>query len=515
MEKFFKRPWVVVGAIAVITAFFALQLPRVELDNDATGFIPEDNEAYLISEHLEEVYGEDEGVVMFVGLERKQGTVFDQAFLSRLREFTDAVEDISIVEEAASILTMPYITGKDDSIIVADLVDDDFTGTPAEIAELKRRLSSWDLYKGQLVSDNFSATQVIINLNIATEDLMRDDVNADVANIRKTANTMFDGLATVYLAGQPVMTDTTNNAMMTDLTVLIPLVLVVILAVLLFSFRRWTFVALPLLTVVVAVIWAMGAMPLLGFKMSFMMVILPIILIAVGSAYSIHVVSHYLDAVKGQTLSRDEHREFVFSVLRKVLKPVLLAALTTMAGFVSFCFTYLVPMRSFGYFSCFGVAVALLAAITLIPALLLIRGPEKERVVKKAKEKKLSRLDTALGDIFTAIAGKKAAVLAITAVVLAVSIYGLSKVVVDSSMVEFFSDDSDISRSDRFIREYFGGSTQLTLSVEADTTEALLNPRTLTALDDLAVYLTERVPHVGKVAGFTDMIKRMNQLFNR
>jgi predicted RND superfamily exporter protein len=512
VEKFFKHPWGVVGVITLITVFFALQLPQAEIDNDMNGFVPDDNEVQIISENIKDLFGEEIG--MFVGLERKYGTVFDQAFLARIRDFTDVVEQIPIVKEVTSILSMPYITADGDSIFVTDLVDEDFTGTPDEIAELKRRLASWDLYQGSTVSENFAATQIVVSLNISMEDLRQPEVEADIKEIRTEAEKTFSSLAAVYLTGEPVMTSVVNDYMRTDLVVLIPLVLVVVLAVLFFSFHRFTFVALPLLTVVVSVIWAIGAMPLLGFKLTMLSIILPIILIAVGSAYGIHVVTHYLHDTKDKIFTADEHRALVFTVLRKVFKPVLLAALTTMAGFVSFCFTWLSPMRDFGYFSCFGTAVSFVIAVTLIPALLLIRGPRRQKTAKQAGQKKASRLDTLLADIFSAVAARKGIVLIITVVVAVFSVYGLTKLVVDNSMVEFFREDSDISRSDRFIRNYFGGSAQVNVVVEADSTETLFNPVVLSSLDNLSAYLTERVPYVGKVSGFTDMIKRMNQMFN-
>jgi predicted RND superfamily exporter protein len=512
MEKFFKHPWVVTGVIALVTVFFAIQLPRAEMDNDMEGFVPDDNETQIISENIKDLFGEETGI--FVGLERKYGSVFDQAFLVRIRDFTDVVEQIAIVKEVTSILSMPYITADENSIFVTDLVDEDFTGTPDEIAELKRRLASWDMYQGSTVSENFAATQIVVSLNVSMEDLEKPEVEADIKEIRVKAEEIFSGLATVYLTGEPVITSIANEYMRTDLGVLIPLVLVVVLGVLFFSFRRFTFVALPLLTVVISVIWTIGAMPLLGFKLTTLSIILPVILIAVGSAYGIHVVTHYLHDTKDKIFTAGEHHELVFAVLRKVFKPVLLATLTTMAGFISFCFTWLSPMRDFGYFSCFGTAVSFVIGVTLIPALLLIRGPRRQKTAKRSVEKKASRLDTILADILTVVAARKGIVLAITVVVVIYSVYGLTKLVVENSMIEFFRKDSSVSRSDRFIRDYFGCSTQVDVVVEADSTETLFNPVVLSSLDNLSAYLTERVPYVGKVSGFTDMIKRMNQMFN-
>jgi predicted RND superfamily exporter protein len=328
--------------------------------------------------------------------------------------------------------------------------------------------------------------------------------------VRNIAGEMFDGFAEIYFAGQPVIGAGLTSSMRSDLIVLIPLVIIVVLAVLFFSFRRWTFVMLTLLTVIIAVVWAVGAMPILGMKLSILSSVLPVILIAVGSAYGIHVVTHYAKDIENGVQSWDEHQTLVLSLVQKLIKPVFLAALTTFAGFVSFCFTTVQPIREFGIFASFGVIVSFVVAITLIPAILIIRGPKKIVSAHKGGDK----MSGVLGNTFMAITGRKGLVLTLTVVTLGASLYGLSKVVVDNSLVAFFRDNADVSRSDRFIRERFGGSKLITLSVEADDTETMLGPEALKAVNDLSVYLTERVPLVGKVMGFTDMIKRMNQLFN-
>ncbi|MDR1363485.1 MAG: MMPL family transporter [Spirochaetaceae bacterium] len=512
MEKFYKHPIIIIAVITVITLFFAAQLPRAELDNNNTRFVPKEQTARVESEHIEDVLGPS--VMIMVGLERPYGTVFDPAFLERMREYGEVIENVEFVKNVNSIMSTQYITGSADSIIVTDLVEDDFTGTADEIAELKRRIASWDLYRGALVSDNLSAAQIIVNFDVKTEDAGHPDVVASMIEIRETAKEMFAGLAEVYVTGLPVISATINDAMGTDLAILIPIVALVVLLVLFLSFRRFTFVVLPLLTVLVAVVWTIGAMPLLGIKLSVICSILPVILMAVGSAYGIHVVTHYIEDTRNRALSVEEHRAIVISLMRKLIKPVFLAGLTTFAGFGSFCFTSIPPMREFGYFSSFGVLASFIVAITLIPAILLIRGP---RVLKEHEKKQSSAEHSVNGAIettFVAIARKRVLVISITIIALAVSAYGLSKLVVDNSTIDFFRSDTDISRSDEFIRKYFGGSRDVAILVEADSSEELLDPAVLSAIDGLSSYLAERVPDVGKVVGFTDVIKRVNQVFN-
>lgn len=478
-------------------------------------FCPETLPERITAKHFEAEYGDS--ITIMVGLERKFGTVFESAFLSHIREFGEIIETNELVKDVTSIMSTQYITSDSESIIVTDLVDEDFSGTKPEIADLQRRIDSWDMYRGSLVSDDLSSTQVVIELNATPDEAGEPEVIAVLSEIRETAKEMFAEIVEVYTAGQSVVSPTLTESALTDLVVLVPLTALVLLAVLVLSFRRFSYVTLPLLTVIVATIWSIGAMPLLGIKLTLLSVVLPIILMAVGSAYGIHVVSHYKDEIRDKTFTVEEHRCFVLELVRKLLKPVFLAALTTFAGFISFCFAPLVIMRNFGIFASFGVMAAFAVALTLVPAILLLRGP---RAVKLADKKKTGNKKPAfdfgneLTVIMTAVTQKKSLVLVVTALVIVLSIAGTFRVTIDNSMVEFFSADSEVNRSDRFIREHFGGSAQLIVSVEAEDTQTLLNPEVLGALDGLCTYLTDRVPKIGKVTGFTDMVKRMNQMFN-
>jgi predicted RND superfamily exporter protein len=93
-------------------------------------------------------------------------------------------------------------------------------------------------------------------------------------------------------------------------------------------------------------------------------------------------------------------------------------------------------------------------------------------------------------------------------------VWGSTKLIIDNVTVEYFKENTDIARSDRFIREKFGGSKTVNIALEADTTEALLDPKALGPMDELAATFMERNPLVGKIVGFPDMIKRINQVFN-
>jgi predicted RND superfamily exporter protein len=513
VRKLYTYPWLIVAVIAVITVFFAVQLPRAELDNNNLRFVPPDDPALETSRWIDNTFGSS--FFILIGLHRQYGTVFDREFLNCIREYTHTIQEIPVVKEVTSLISADYITSNDGAIVAEKLVNDDFSGSPQEIAELKRRLLSWSMYDRALFSDDFTATQILIPLTIEADAAASKEVTEHFLQIRDIARETFSPFATVYVTGMPIIASTVNEAMNADLKLLVPLVVLVVLVVLFFSFRAFTPVVLPLLTVLIATVWSVGAMPLFGIKLSVISTVLPVILVAVGSAYGIHVVTHYLAgyrAARGRNtaITREEHRELVLTVIMKIQKPLFLTALTTVVAFASFCFTSVAPCREFGYFASFGVAAAFIVAISLIPALLIIRGPRRI----SGEEYATGDISVFLANNLIRIAQHKKIILLLVVITAVVSVYGISRLIIDNVMVEYFRPNTDIYRSDVFVRQQFGGSKVVSIVVEADSPAVILRPDTLSAMDGLSDYLQYKVPHVGKVMGFTDLIKRINQVFN-
>jgi hypothetical protein len=513
MEKFFKHPRLIVAVIGAITIFFALQLPRAQLDNNNFRFVPVNDPSRVAVARISEVFGSQ--VNILVGLERRYGTILDADFLQKLRQLVDKMREVDMVESVSSVITTDYIEGVGDSVVVSPIVGDDFSGTAGEIAELKDKLLGWDAYRRSLVSDNLTATQIIVSLSIHADEAGSPRSIAAYYRLRELAYSAGFSGTTVYVAGLPVLSAAVNEACNRDLIFLVPLVVIIIVAVLFISFRRPGGVLLPLLTVLISAVWSIGAMPLFGVRLSIVSTVLPVILVAVGSAYGIHVVSHYYDDVaKRSPLDREGNKRLIFAVIRKVRWPVFLAALTTFAGFFSLCFTSVLPIREFGIFASFGVLAAFAVSLTLIPALIIIRGPVAPKKKDAGEAATEDRLSAAIADSFCAAAAKKRSTIGIFAILGLVSLIGLSRVITDNVLVEYFKDYTDVVKADRFIREKFGGTKSISIVVSSDTPGDVLRPEVLSAMDGLSTYASEKIPEVGKVLSFTDFVKRINQVLN-
>ena len=512
-KNFYKHPVSMLITILAITLFFALQIIRLNFDNNNFRFIPKNDPSRISAKKIADIFGED--VPILIGIERRFSTIIDKEFLDEVKQLDEKLKEIELVKNTVLITNTTHIDIGEEGIVSELLIPPDFSGMEEEIKAIKHKLRSWDMYERSLVSEDLHATQILVFLNITNEESGSPETIAACRKIMKLTDSWNFPDSKIYLTGTPIFNEIVNEATAHDLSFLVPLVIIVVLGVLFLSFRRFTGVFLPLLTVICSVIWALGAMALFNVPLSILSTILPIILIAVGSAYGIHVINHYYDeVVQDDSISKEEHKEQVIKALSEVIRPVFLAALTTFAGFVSFCFTSVVPIFEFGIFSSFGVAAAFLISITLIPGILILRGPKKPSMRWADKKDNTSRLDRGIASTFVLIAEHSRSVILFVGLIIIFSIFGVKKLVIDNVLMEYFDKDVAVIQSDTFMRKHFGGSKVLEMVIKTQDGSDVLRPDILKAIDDLSSFLEEEVEDVGKVTSIVPLIKRLNQAYN-
>ena len=513
--KLYKHPRIILTIILGITLFFALQLPRIQFDNNNFRFIPESDPARIADAEMAKIFGDS--VPLLIGIQRHYSTVVERDFLKKMQELDQQLLALPLVKNVVSLTTTTHIEAVSDSIVSEKLVPEHLTGSPEELNTITERLRSMDTYNRSLVSDDLKATQTIIFLNIKQEESGSPETVAVCREVMRIAEEWNFPDSVTYVTGAPVFSEIVNEATGHDLMFLVPIVVIVVAGVLFFSFRRFTGVFLPLLTVIISCVWAIGAMALLHIPLTILSTVLPVILIAVGSAYGIHVINHYFDEVtQSKEISTETHSAQIVEAMARVIPPVFLAALTTFAGFVSFCFTSVVPIFEFGVFSSFGVLSAFIVAVTLIPAILILRGPRNPTIGGRfgVQPSHTGIIDRIIADTLMIVHAHKRSVLLVSLGCIIFAGLGISKLVIDNVLMEYFEPDVQVVRSDTFIRENFGGSKLLNLVIKGEKQGDVIRPDVLQAIDSLAEYAEENIPEVGKITSLADVIKRFNQVYN-
>ncbi|MCL4234927.1 MAG: MMPL family transporter, partial [Deltaproteobacteria bacterium] len=423
------------------------------------------------------------------------------------------------LDEVVSLATMKTIgdralpPGPDGQVEHQLAIEDLWETVPATTEEAdaaREKIRSWSMYANNVVSPDLRSTMVVMflptGISIEYEEELQRVVDAHVAGMDRPD----DGIR-FAAGGLPLVNVWIGRYLLGDLKLLIPFVLLVILGVLILSFRTAMGVVLPLLNVLIATVWTVGFVALVGKPLSLITSSLPTLIIAIGSAYAIHVIHHYLETRRGGR----PHDDSVRWTIRRVGLAVVLAGLTTVGGLLSLTTTTVIPIRDFGLFAAFGTFASLFIALTFIPAVIRLtkgnhagtRGaPESEATSASST----SRFDRALGRLSDLTLNHRGAVGGAIVVIVAVCAVLAVRIQVTSNVVKYFSADSPIRMSDDFLNEHFGGTNVFSLVLDGGADDYWKSPENLRKLEALIAHVSATHPDVGSAISMIDYIKKMN-----
>ncbi len=483
----------IIGLTIVLTLFFAYQLRFARVNSDLLSYLKPDDPAVQLFNRVGEEYA---GTAMaMVGLEADD--VFQYATLQTINRLTEKIKQVPGVASVTSLTDILDIRGVEGGLEVGRLIDkNNIPEDPSELRRIREYTLSKDMYNGRIVSPDGRITIIIARIQ------QQADKQAVAQEIQRIARAEASNYR-LYFSGLPMQMIEINNIILRDMFRLVPVVVLVLLLVLYFSFRTVRGVVLPLVTVLISTTWAMGLMVMAGVELSIISNIMPVVLIAVGSAYGIHMIARY----KEEVLHCREMSRCIRDALAEVGVPIILAGLTTLIGFFSFVGSYLTSVTHFGIFTGIGVLFALVVSITFLPAVLSYLKPPR---IRRSAEGKESHFVVHLMDRLAAfVLRRERLIVGGSVVIIIFALVGLPRLHREVNMLEYFPEDTDIRIAENMMEKNFGGSYQVQIVVQGD----LKNPFVLKEMRRLEKYL-RNVPDVSKPQSVADLICEMNRVMN-
>ena len=312
----------------------------------------------------------------------------------------------------------------------------------------------------------------------------------------------------IQVAGSVLLPHELQVAMFRDFPRFFGTALLVIAGLLMLLFRRILPVVLCLVVVVLAVVSTMGAAQLAGIALTLSTQILPSFLLSVGIGYSVHLIAIFLPQL-------DEHgdrREALVQALRHSGLPILMTGLTTSAGMLSFLAAELSPINEFGIVSSIGVAMTLLYALVLLPALLAAL-PLRPR----PRVKRLALHDRALAACGTLAAHHPWKVTVATAVLGVAAVTLATQVRFSSNPLAYFPEEHAFRRAMDYMDERLGGAMTLEVVVDTGRENGLHEPDVLNRMDAMrervGVYSQQGLK-VRKTTSVLDVAKETHRALN-
>ena len=508
--------WVIL-LVVILTATFLYGCTLIKVNTDITSSIPENLPVKIFYNQVGELFPNQDFFV--IGIEH-DNTILNPSSLKKIQDLTESLFQLPEVDDVLNILNAQIVTGENNALVIRSVLENSLTGEEklptdkAGILDFQMQLNQSEMGKG-LISENKKASIILVSLLDGYKDVKNNPENLSLEEKINQVVSTFRGPETIHFSGQPVVSDLLGRYMSRDFMLLFPLSILVVLLIFFFSFRSLRGVLLPVAVVILGVIWTMGTTGFLNIPFSMSTLILPMLLIAVGSAYGIHVVNrYYVEAAKEKPTDRPT---IVQNCLNEVGVPVFLAGITTMAGFGSMATSRIIATREMGFVTAYGVGLSLILSLSLIPALLLLLPLPR---IKKTNPSKNKRGITA--SLFTEpfqwlalqLIHKKKKIVVVFTIFTIVSLMGIARLTYETNPINNFQSDNPIVKADRFLNEKFDGTTPMQIVIDSGQANGIKDPRVLKQIDQLQSYLTS-LPEVGATQSIVDYVKTLNRAWNQ
>ena len=486
-------PRTIIAAVILITVLFGWKVFDLEMDPGLQSGLPRDHKIVQSMEIMDELFSGSDILIVAV----ESDSLFSTKTLKKLFSFQDSLEAIDQISRVTSIFNQKYIVPDKNGFEIESVLLDipqDSVGNQ----KLIERLDKSGMI-GNLVSEDYKTLCFIgqINSSFAYDEFEFRKSIYELVN-------RFSSPEYFYVSSLPITRATVIEYMQRDMRVFTPVAVGLCIFLLMLSFRSWTGVFLPFFVVGFSIIWTFGIMGWLNMSLSFIGTLIPVMLVAIANNYGIHIISHYYEYSRSDTMST--RGQILKRTIRKVGIPILLAGITTMVSFLCLLSHSLPRAREMGALVSFGILIAFILSIILIPSVLVL----VPRPHFLSKGLGMSYVDTILinmGKVFTKYRSLVLLLLSIVGIWLAMGIQYLK---VDTNPDHYFPKSSTLRIANTKISNAFGGSTQMNILVQGE----IFDPAVLENIEVLTDHIKNRHDIVTKSYSIVDVIKRMHSGFN-
>ena len=451
MEWSRLHPVIVIIIAGIITAFFALQLPKVRVDASASRMMVKEDPNRIFYEETIETFGSDNTTVIYI----KDENLFTYEKLEAIEEIFYNLQDVPGVSRVNGLFNVKNFKGVDGFLDTNPLLDP----IPEEQEDINRAMKdaiNSPLMLGSMISKdgNVMAISVIAEPDLKDEEF---DKRFSIA-IDKVIAPLKGKVDKVFQIGTPLTRRSIVDNILEDQRTLVPVGVAILLVLLVVGLKTFNGAIIPVITGGVSVIWAVGFMTMLGIPIQVLTVIMPCLILVLGATEDIHIISEYFKGIE----EGKNKLQAIDYMAHKVSTAIALTAFTTFIGFASIILNNLTLLKEFGIASSFGLFVNFWITITMVPAFLRFFGKSKSPFEKKHTNGKEG------GKLFKWVAEnsirivktrKKLAVILYCFLTL-ISFYGVTKIKVDNDLLGYFKASSDLRvKADRLHEDLAGAQT--------------------------------------------------------
>ncbi len=497
-----KYRLLLISLLILTTAFMAYKAREVQMSYTFAKLVPADDPDMVFFEEFKDLFGED-GNVVAIGV--KDSSLYEPAIFKEYKKLSEQINHIVGVNSVVSLPVLKRL--KKNQAIKRFETEDIFTSMPDDQPTLDSLLQvalDQKFYTGQIVNADNGATLTLIAIK---DQVLNSKNRVALTNSIIAAGDAFTKKTGVQLhyAGLPFVRSVIAGKVKNEMSVFLVLSVGITGLILLLFFRSWTAVIFPMTIIAVVVLWVMGSLVLLDYKITILTGLIPPIIVVIGIPNSVYLLNKYHQ----EYVTHGNKVKAISRVTRKIGFVTLITNFTTAVGFLVLMTTEITILKEFGFVAGINILATFIVSIVLLPAVFSWLPAPSDRQLKHLKFKPLEKVLT-LMDLL--VHRHKYKVFVFTGIVLIISIAGMYQINTVAYMVDDIPEEDVIKKDLAFFETHFSGIMPLEVIVDTGKKRGVIDIKNLQRVEEFETFLASH-KDISKPVSIVSFVKAAKQAF--
>ncbi len=464
--------------------------------------VPDNDPDLIAFQEFESRFGEDANA-MVVGI--KDSSIYS---LDNFQQLSSLSDDLHKVDGIAEVVSLPRLLS-----LSVDRVNKKFNTSEifkAPIASQKELDSLLVAFKDiQLYKDVVynSENGALISVLVFEKGFVDSPKRLNIVDTIVSLGNKFEKETGIELrySGLPFIRSTVAKKTKAETIYFLWASIIVSAFVLFLFFRSFSPVFYPLIIIGMVILWTMGILSLLEYKVSLLTGLLPPVMVVIGIPNCIYFLNKYHQEFYK---IKDRHRA-LRRVIRKIGPVAFITNSTTAIGFLVLLFTGIKPLQEFGLVAGINIMVTFVISLLFIPTVFSYLPDPKTRNIRHIYFKPTQRL---IGLFAHWAMHKRKVVYTTVSIIVLASLYGITQVDTVSYMVDDLPEDGQVVKDLRFFEENFQGVMPLEIIVDTGRKKGIRKGSFLRKVDELSIVL-DSIPEISQPISIVSLLKAANQAY--
>ncbi len=485
-----------------VTVFMGYNARKAELNYNFAKVVPDSDPDMQAFMQFKELFGED-GSILAIGI--KDSALFTPENFKKLKFLTDEIESLAGITNVLSLPDLPRLTNnREEKKIDFDKIFKSMPDSQKELDSLLQVTMNQRFYSGQLINEKNGMILILVSYD---KSYLNSDKRIGLTQDIMMASDKFtnDTDIQLYFAGMPFVRSVIAGQVKEELQMFLVYSALITAFIMLLFFRSWIAVVFPMLTIVVVVVWVLGTLVLMGFKITLLTGLIPSIIVVIGIPNSIYLINKY----HHEFLMHGDKMKAIKTVTAKIGLVTLITNGTTAVGFGVLMFTDIVILKEFGIIASLNVMAMFVVSIIMMPIVFSYLPAPSD---KHLKHLSFTPLKGVLDTFSKVVANYRPVVFTVTIIMVLLAGYGAYQVHSESHMIDDIPEDSRVKQDLYFFEENFSGMMPLEIVVDTHKKKGVTNLKNLKKIEEYEQFLAAQ-SDIGNPVSIVSFIKAARQAY--